>query len=289
LLWILPVVKNIKKVYDAQHIDEDISDVVNLQIETDLKSMSELIKSYNSNNLPPDYNKYTSLYYDLNRYFTPFELVSDESTEIITEKTIYTDLNTIVDNLENMYSSIFSNSMVRDRRFVIQKYNLGTTNLDTIDSTGAKFVTIRSNITDNETLSISSFITLPEPAIRFSKVNLPGTNILEKANLNQHFLNYWQTLKKNTNMTTVFIDDFNSELDINENNFVNSIKNYVLNLDEESKRQFSQDGMYSRFVNMIIPKTISLYVILFFFNKILISRRCKLQSNYSISMGTENL
>ena len=255
LLWILPVVKNIKKVYDAQHIDEEISDVVNLQIETNLKGMSELIKSYNSNTLPTDYNKYTSLYHDLNRYFTPFELVSDESTEIITEKTIYTDLNTIVDNLENMYSSVFANSMVRDRRFVIQKYNLGTTNLDTIDSTGAKFVTIRNNITDNETLSLRSFITLPEPTIRFSKINLPGTNILEKANLNEHFLNYWQMLKKNTNMTTVFIDDFDSELEINENNFVNSIKNYILNLDEENKRQISKDEMYSRFVNMIIPKT----------------------------------
>ena len=255
LLWILPVVKNIKKVYNVQHVDEEIPDIVNLQIETNLKGMSELIKSYNSNNLPNDYNKYTGLYYDLNRYFTPFELVSDESTEIITEKMIFTDLNTIVDNLENMYSSVFANSMVRDRRFVIQKYNLGTTNLDTIDSTGAKFVTIRNNITDNEVLSLRSFITLPEPTIRFSKINLPGTNILEKANLNEHFLNYWEFLKKNTNMTTVFIDNFDSELEINENNFVNNIKNYVLNLDEETKRQFSQDGMYSRFVNMIIPKT----------------------------------
>ena len=160
LLWILPVVKNIKKVYNVQNVDEEISDIVNLKIETNLKGMSELIKSYNSNNLPNDYNKYTSLYYDLNRYFTPFELVSDESTEIITEKMIFTDLNTIVDNLENMYSSVFANSMIRDRRFVIQKYNLGTTNLDTIDSTGAKFVTIRNNITDNEVALLNSYIWL---------------------------------------------------------------------------------------------------------------------------------
>ena len=214
LLWILPVVKNIKKVYNVQNVDEEISDIVNLKIETNLKGMSELIKSYNSNNLPNDYNKYTSLYYDLNRYFTPFELVSDESTEIITEKMIFTDLNTIVDNLENMYSSVFANSMIRDRRFVIQKYNLGTTNLDTIDSTGAKFVTIRNNITDNEVLSIRSFITLPEPTIRFSKINLPGTNILEKVNLNEHFINYWEFLKKNTNMSNIFIDNFDSELEI---------------------------------------------------------------------------
>ena len=255
LLWILPVVKNIKKIYDPQHIDDEIPDVVTLQIETDLKNMSELIKSYNSNTLPTEYNKYKSLYHDLEPYFTPFELVSDESTEIIAEKTILTNINTIVDNLENMYSSVFANSRVRDRKFVIQKYNLGMTNLDTIDSTGAKFVTVRSNITDNEIISIRSFITLPEPTIRFSKINLPGTDILEKANLNEHYLNYWQVLRKNTNFTNVFIDDLDGELEINENNFVNSIKNYILNLDEESKRQLSQDGVYSKFINMIIPKT----------------------------------
>jgi hypothetical protein len=60
-------------------------------------------------------------------------------------------------------------------------------------------------MTPNDNLSMNSVIFLPEPVIRFSKINLPGTNILEKANLNNAFFNYWQFLKKNTNVNLNFV------------------------------------------------------------------------------------
>ena len=255
LFWILPVVKNIKKIYNSERI-EDTDDVVKLELETDLKDMTELINRYNSNNLPLEQNKYSGLYSELEPYFTPFELIGDENmTGIIAEKIVNQDINTIIDNLEDMYSSIFSNDAVRSRRFVIEKYNLALTKLDSIDTTGAKFITVRTNMGKNDLMSIKSFITLPEPTIRFSKINLPGTSILDKTNLNLVFLEYWQFLKKKTNVNTIFIDDLNTELEFNENNFVNSIKNYVVNLGEENARGLSKDEIYSKFVNMIVPKT----------------------------------
>ena len=255
LFWILPVVKNIKKVYNVER-DSDTDDVVKLEIETDLKNITELINRYNSNNLPLEQNKYSGLYSDLDPYFTPFELIGDENTRgIIAEKMVNQDINTIIDNLEDMYSSIFSNDAIRSRRFVIQKYNKALTKLDSIDTNGAKFVTVRTNISKNDFMSIKSFVTLPEPTIRFSRINLPGTNILDKVNLNLVFLEYWKFLKKKTTVNTIFIDDLNSELEFNENNFVNSIKNYVINLDEEESNSLSKDEIYSKFVNMIIPKT----------------------------------
>jgi hypothetical protein len=79
-------------------------------------------------------------------------------------------------------------------------------------------------------MSLRSFITLPEPTIRFSKINLPGTNILERANLNLIMLNYWEFLKKKTNVNNVIVDSLNDNIEFNENNFVNNIKNYILNL-----------------------------------------------------------
>ena len=255
LFWILPVVKNIKKIYNSERI-EDTDDVVKLELETDLKDMTELINRYNSNNLPLEQNKYSGLYSELEPYFTPFELIGDENmTGIIAEKIVNQDITTIIDNLEDMYSSIFSNDAVRSRRFVIEKYNLALTKLDSIDTTGAKFITVRTNMGKNDLMSIKSFITLPEPTIRFSKINLPGTSILDKTNLNLVFLEYWQFLKKKTNVNTIFIDDLNTELEFNENNFVNSIKNYVVNLGEENARGLSKDEIYSKFVNMIVPKT----------------------------------
>jgi len=256
LYWILPVVKNIKKIYDVEDIDEETNDVVQISLESSLKNMKELIQSYNSNTLPVEQNKYSGLYSELDPYFTPYELIGDENMQgIIAEKRVNANINTIIDNLENMYSTIFSNNGIRDRRFVIQKYNLALSKLDSLDTNGAKFVTVRTNINNNDLMSLKSFLTLPEPTIRFSKINLPGTNILDRANLNLLFINYWEVLKKKTIVNTVFIDDLNADLEFNEGNFVNTIKNYVLNLSEDEQKDMTKDQIYTKLINMIIPKT----------------------------------
>ncbi len=256
LYWILPVVKNIKKVYNVQHIDEENNDVIDIDLDTDISNMVELIENYKSNNLPVDQNKYSSLYSELNPYFTPFENMGDENSKgIIDEKSINADINTIVDNLEEMYSSIFNSNSIRNRRFVIQKYNTALTKLDTMDSTAAKLITIRTNISQNDSMSLKSVLTLPEPVMRFSKINLPGTNMLDRANLNLAFLNYWQLLKKKTNVNTNFIDNFENELDFNEQNFANNIKNFALNLSEESTKGLTRTEIYEQFVKTFIPKT----------------------------------
>lgn len=256
LYWILPVVKNVKKVYDAEHIDEDNNDIENISLFSNLSNMHELIENYKSNNLPVDQNKYAALYSELEPYLTPFGNLSEESmSDILIEKAVNTNINTIIDNLTEMYSSIFSSNAVRSRRFVISKYNLANSKLNTIDSTGGNFVTIRTNITSNDILSVKSLVTLPEPTIRFSKINLPGTNILDKARLNLIFLNYWQLLKKKTNVNNIFIDNLETDIDFNEQNFVDNIKNYILNLNYEDIKGMTKAEIYDKFVKLIIPKT----------------------------------
>jgi len=256
LYWILPVVKNIKKVYDIENVYEENYDIINLEIDSNLANMRELIENYKSNDLPTDQNKYSSLYSELNPYFTPYDLVSEENMNgVIIEKEVNGNINTIIDNLGDMYSTIFNNNSIRNRRFVIQKYNLSNTKLDTIDSTSSRLVTVRTNISKNDIMSINSFITLPEPIIRFSKINLPGTDILEKANLNLLFLNYWELLKKKTSVSTNFIDNLDNEIEFNEKNFSNNIKNFVLNLSSEDTKGITQKEIYDKFINIIIPKT----------------------------------
>ena len=256
LYWILPVVKNIKKMYDVEHIDEDNNDIENISLYKNLESIHELIENYKSNNLPNEQNKYSALYTDLDPYLTPFIGISEENmNDIIIEKVVNTNINTIIDNLTQMYSSVFTENSVKSRRFIITKYNLANSKLNTIDSTGSVLVTLRTNINTNDIMSIKSLITLPEPTIRFSKVNLPGTNILEKSNLNLSFLNYWQMLKKRTNINNVFIDNLEKEIEFNEQNFVDNIKNYGLNLNYDDIKGISKGEIYDKFIKMIIPKT----------------------------------
>lgn len=255
LYWILPVVKNIKKVYNVDNIDEENNDIINLDLTEQIRKMNELIENYRANSLSSESNKYTALYSEISPYFMPFNYVDDENQDgIIIEKEVNDNINTIIDNLEDMYSSVFSNNMIRNRRFVISKYNLGENKLDITDNTSSKMTTVRVPITKNDTMSIKSMMTLPEPTIRFSKINLPGTDILSRANLNEIFLNYWELLKKKTNVNNIFIDSLENEIEFDENTFVSGIRNYVLNISEENLKQFTRTQIYSAFTNIIVPK-----------------------------------
>ena len=255
LYWILPVVKNIKKVYAGERNEEDY-DISDLSQTAELKNIMGLIETYKTSNVPIDQNKYAILYNDLDPIFTPFSLISEENThDIIYERNVKSDLNVIIDNLEDMYSSVFTNNNIKKRRFVIQKYNLGLTKLQSKEVTSNKSVTVRVNMTNDDLLSIKSFITLPEPTLRFSKINLPGTSLIEQSNLNQHFLNYWQFLKKKTVVSKIIVDDINNEIEYNENNFLNSIKNYILTVSPDDTVGLNMNKIYNKFVQAIIPKT----------------------------------
>ena len=255
LYWILPVVKNIKKVYDVEDVEKENNDIDEINLEMDLKNIRELINNYKSNDLPEGQTSYSALYSGLNPFFTPFELVGDDKQNgVICNKNVNDDINTIIDNLGEMYSSVFHNNGIRNRKFVIQKYNTSLSKLNATDLTGAKFVSVRTNIVENDTMSIKSFLTLPEPVIRFSKINLPGTTILDKANLNLHFFNYWQLFKKEK-LEEIFIDNFEKEIDYNEHDFANNIKKFVLDLSEDEIKVMKSKDLYKKFVKSIIPKT----------------------------------
>ena len=258
LYWLLPIVKNIKKLYNLNEVEEELenSDVVNIELDADIENMIQIINNYRYNNLPNEQNKYVYLNSEMNTYLTPFQMINDENNKgILTEANVETNINVIIDNLEDMYSSVFRKNNLKTRRFIIQKYNTGLTKLDTKESTGSKMITTRVKLTNPDTMSIKSFITLPEPTIRFSKINLPGTSLLDKATLNTIFLNYWQLFNKKTHVNNVFVDSLEDEIEYNENNFVNNIKNYILNLSEEDKRGLTNLEIYSKFIQTIVPKT----------------------------------
>lgn len=256
LYWILPVVRNIKKIYNTGFFEEENNDVIVLDINKDIKDMVDLFKTYLSSDSAGESNKYTTLYSDLGEIFRPFEYPKDEQqNDIIDEKYVKTNLDVVIDNLEEFYSSVFSNNMIRNRRFVISKYALANTKLEATDITSSKMTTVRVKISDNDLMSIRSIMTLPEPTIRFSRINLPGTDILSKANLNQVFLNYWELLKKKTNVTDIFVENFEKTLELDENEFVSGIRNYVINIPPEELRDISRKELYSKYVDTIVPKT----------------------------------
>jgi hypothetical protein len=255
LYWILPVVKNIKKVYDIENIYDENTDLDDIKLDMDLIKINEYIENYKSNTLSSEQNNYSQFYNELNPLFTPFNLIGDENRDgIINEKTVQTDLNVIIDNLEDMYSSVYSNNNIRTKKFVIQKYNLGLSKMNTIDSTGSRLISVRTNMTPSDILSIKTFITLPEPAMKFSAINLPGSSLINKSNLNLHFLNYWELLKKKTQVNYIEINNLNDEIDYDEAIFANNIISFIFNLSKDDTRNMNQEEIYKKIINIIIPK-----------------------------------
>jgi hypothetical protein len=109
-------------------------------------------------------------------------------------------------------------------------------------------------------LEVKSILTLPEPAVRFSHINLPATTIYEKANLNNTFINYWQLLNDDTRVNKVTISNLETDeetrenIDTTERKFVNSIKNYVLTKTEGGENMTNHE-IYKKFIQKIVPKT----------------------------------
>ena len=177
---------------------------------------------------------------------------------------VNTSIAAIVDNLTNnlkhFYSSVASGgnkeepSDVKQRRFVIQQYNLGMTTIEANKVKGGNVIIKRKQITENDRLALSSMLMLPEVTVRFSRVNMPSTNILIKSNLNKKFLNYWQVLKRNTFISTTVVDNLDKPIDYDAEKFLGDIKQFILD------ETIISEDKFKKYLEAIVPKTRSLFV-----------------------------
>jgi len=70
-----------------------------------------------------------------------------------------------------------------------------------------------------------------------------------------HFLNYWQLLKQNTQLTPITIDGLDNDIEYDDTNFIDNIKQYILDLSEYDKPpDLTNLDIYKIFLRTIIPK-----------------------------------
>jgi hypothetical protein len=121
----------------------------------------------------------------------------------------------------------------------------------------------------NNLIQISSIITLTEPFVKFSKVNLPNTNILDRSILSLNFINYWKIFNEKRKIQNIIVDDFNESDNFTSNSYLSSIKKYsymkVENLDNDksisnkNNKKTMSITPYSNFLNKIIPEIKTLF------------------------------
>jgi hypothetical protein len=246
-----------KKVYNVGDDSDEHPDVIPIKMDDDLRAILQNIEYYKSNSFPDEQNKYSTLLSELNSQFTPFEQIDSDNTQsILYVVNVGTNINAIVDNLGQFYSTIAENDMLTTRKFIIQKYNLGFTKLVATQMSSSRMITERVNVSEPDIMSVRSIATMPEPVVRFSRVNLPGTSILDRSNLSASFLNYWQLLKQKTSVQDIVVDTLEGENELADEKFISGIKNYALSVKPAG---VSRVELYKQFLGKIIPKTKTLF------------------------------
>ena len=243
LNWILPVAQQMKKLYDLDiNKETNYLDIIPVTLAQSRINEYDIRESYKTNT-----DNYSNYMNKLNPYLTPYE--NNYNDNKLTTKEVMENFDAVIENLGEFYSSIAKNDTIKRKRYLISRYNLGLSKLQTTELTSVKMKSKLVPMTNNDKISVKSILTLEEPVVRFSKIHLPSTNIYDKTLLNRNFLNYWQLFKENTSVTTKYIDNLNTPLNFDENNYLSKKTEYLLSVDNVDENKFE------KYLELIIPKT----------------------------------
>jgi hypothetical protein len=252
LKWIVPVVSTRRKIYNIKAALEtkDVSITENegtglIELETMLTKRTQTSSM-----------TYVDMHNRINEILTPIDIPATEEICLATVP-VLENIDSIVDNLEDFYSSVVKVDEIKRRKFVIQRYNLGLTHLkEEITKTGKKTYEPQT-MTPNDKLCIRSFLMMPEPVFQFSNIDFPTTTILEKASLHQNYFLLFRLLKQNVDIIPHVIDDLSKEFDYermekeDKINFLEGLQEFVLDKDVYVDKK----EKYEKFLEAIVPKT----------------------------------
>ena len=255
LTWIVPIVKNRRKIYDADNLVE-YPDGVPKNLGPELRAYEDAQLKYYKNNSTDETLQYKNVYSQFNYFNVPFER-PENPADCLDSVNVLTNIDTIVDNLEDFYSNVYTSSGVKRRQYVIQRYNLGLSKLEEQIMKSGKKLYIRGPLTPNDKMYIKSFAMLPYSIVKFSAIDLPTTSILNKSQLHQNYFMLFRTLNKHTDIIPHVIDDLSKEFDYENvskeygDDFFSKIHQFSLN----SELFNEPDEKLNKFLETIVPKT----------------------------------
>ena len=264
LYWLLPIVRNKHKIYNFADGENDEVDIEDERLGLILNEQNEIIDQYVNNNVPGERNKYKYLLQNLDSYYTPFSQ-PDNDSNVISRQEILNNIEVVIDNLGNFYSNLIYGSEVRgkgepsytlkNQRFVIDRYNLGMKKLSNNDPKNKNSKNYLEQVTSNDTVSLIGLMSLTNPFIQYSRINLPKTSIFMKANLHRFNFMYHKILLKDLELERKII----SEDNLNDDNFKVEFNTGIFNSFkfEETKllTDRNNEEVYKDFLEKIIPQT----------------------------------
>ncbi len=254
LKWLVPVVALRRKIY-TEIAPETTSDVVQLNQREIMNEEFVLQEDYYKNQIRGDKSIYDAFYEKNDETMRPFTDPQYPENYLLPKQKVATDLESIVNNLTDLYSTVIDLNDKREgynrRRFVVQRYNLGYEKLAK-KSTGKK-VFFREPLTENDSMTMTSLMVMPDTVMKFSSILLAGTSLLDQAALSQRYLYMFRVLRKNAEILQNVVREFGKEMDETfwqKPEHLKQIQEFVLDesLEKDPRR-------FRRFLEAVIPKT----------------------------------
>jgi hypothetical protein len=223
-----------------------------------LETMVEIVDNYKSANSSEEENKYATMFKDMNPILRPFEYTHHENqNDIIARKKVHANIFAIVNNNDDFISYVSrgkgstseqgQSNTIEETTYFTQQYIPEITNLHKENITGSQLITTKKTLMQADELELKSIMTFPEPLVRFSRINLPGTNILIKSNLNSAFFKYWDFFSKKLTIQEKMASTLQTESE--EQDFFKIITNYKINMNSE----LTKNQNYKKYIDTIIP------------------------------------
>ena len=245
LQWLVPVVNSRRKLYNIMDLDGNpvaYSDKDVIKIEQAQSKQSSF--------------DYDATHKTIDKLMSSYD-EPNNTDNCLTVQSVRTNIDTIIGNLDNFYSAVYTEGEVLTKQYVIQRYNLGQSRMHGVLLKSGKKIFVRKDITQEEKMCIQSFLMLPYSVIRHSSMYLPSTDILTKSTFHEKKFMLSQLFNKYTDIVPHMINDISNELDYDgieaesKLRIMDSIHEFVL--DKETYMDNAE--RYDQFLDTIIPKT----------------------------------
>lgn len=260
LRWIIPVVANRRKL-NMKTTALESNDIIAENMPETFGTMVDMTNKYYKKGANDSSITYDYMQKRVHEAYRPFEQPSDKS-DCLTTKTVLDDIDAVVDNLNEFYSTVHTESGLKRKQYVIQRYNLGDSKIQEQIMKSGKKVYVRSSLTDNDDMCVKSFLMLPTSVIKFSELHLPSSTILTKSSLHSNYLHLHRLLRSNTNITSQMIEDLSTELDYEKMEgetkkfLFDGINEFIINSDAlEEIELMDENEKFRKFLEVIVPKT----------------------------------
>jgi hypothetical protein len=273
LRWLLPVVQTTKRLYtyaDEPLILQPDADT-SKPIHTEISTLSQIQQNYNKHaeRLRP----YESMLQQLMEELQSFQSPTFSNEVLLKDQPVKAEIEAVVHNMDDFYSTSLHNEAEARRRFHIQRYGLGNTKMVSDEIRTGRKSYIRQPLVSNDKMNIRSLLVLPEQCVQYSRVELPGTKIADRVMLSQQSLDLFRILKSKTAIETIQVSDLTKEMEyggLTKNTTPNQetnaaaaaaeepstflgsryrVKEYVLSPEVDMNTH-----SFSQFLNTILPK-----------------------------------